>query len=97
MKVISLGLGVQSTALYYMSSMGELPRADYAIFADTGGEKTPRDFARAVKVDLAIRDSKRGGLTTPQYLHRSLLPIDQVNFDESQSEAWGDCHGFCNI
>lgn len=40
MKVISLGVGVQSTALYYMSSMGELPRADVAIFADTGAEKT---------------------------------------------------------
>ena len=39
MKVISLGMGVQSTALYYMSSIGELPRADVAIFADTGGEK----------------------------------------------------------
>ncbi len=40
MKVISLGLGVQSTALYYMSSVGEIPRADVAIFADTGAEKT---------------------------------------------------------
>jgi len=39
MKIISLGLGVQSTALYYMSSMGELPRVDYAIFADLGKEK----------------------------------------------------------
>jgi hypothetical protein len=37
--VISLGLGVQSTVLYYMSSMGELPRADVAIFADLGREK----------------------------------------------------------
>ena len=40
MKVISLGVGVQSTVLYYMSSIGELPRADVAIFADTGAEKT---------------------------------------------------------
>ncbi len=39
LKVISLGLGVQSTVLYYMSSLGEFPRADYAIFADTGREK----------------------------------------------------------
>lgn len=39
LKIISLGLGVQSTALYYMSSIGELPRADFAIMADTGGEK----------------------------------------------------------
>lgn len=40
MKILSLGLGVQSTALYYMSCMGELPRIDYAIFVDTGKEKT---------------------------------------------------------
>lgn len=37
-RIISLGLGVQSTALYIQSSTGELPRADLAIFADTGKE-----------------------------------------------------------
>jgi hypothetical protein len=40
MKIISLGVGVQSSGLYYMSSMGEIDRCDYAIFGDTGGEKT---------------------------------------------------------
>jgi len=39
LKILSLGLGVQSTAIYYMSSMGILPRLDYAIFADPGREK----------------------------------------------------------
>ena len=38
MKIISLGFGVQSTTLYFMSSTGFLPRADYAIFADPGAE-----------------------------------------------------------
>ena len=38
MKIISLGLGVQSTAMYLMSSLGELDRADYAVFADPGAE-----------------------------------------------------------
>jgi len=37
-KIISLGLGQQSTTLYYMSSLGEIPRADYAIFSDPGAE-----------------------------------------------------------
>lgn len=36
---ISLGLGVQSTALYFMSSLGELPSVDAAIFIDLGREK----------------------------------------------------------
>ena len=39
MKIISLGLGVQSTAMYFMSNLGDIPRADYAIFADPGAEK----------------------------------------------------------
>lgn len=30
---------MQSTAMYFMSSLGDLPRADYAIFADPGAEK----------------------------------------------------------
>jgi len=41
LKVISLGMGVQSVAMYYMSCMGEFPRADVAIMADPGGERTP--------------------------------------------------------
>lgn len=38
LKFISLGLGQQSTALYLMSSLGQLPQADYAVFSDTGSE-----------------------------------------------------------
>ena len=39
LKVISLGMGVQSTAVYLMSSMGyKLPRADVSIFADPQAE-----------------------------------------------------------
>ena len=39
LKIISLGVGVQSTALYLMSNIGhKVPRADYAIFADPGAE-----------------------------------------------------------
>ena len=38
-KVISLGVGVQSTAVYLMSSMEyKMPRADVAIFSDPGAE-----------------------------------------------------------
>ena len=39
LKVISLGMGVQSTAMYLMSSMGyKLPKADYAVFSDPQAE-----------------------------------------------------------
>lgn len=57
MRVISLGAGVQSTAMLLMSLEGDLERADCAIFADTGWEP------RAVYEHLAWLESyakKRG-------------------------------------
>lgn len=39
LKILALGLGVQSTWLYIASSMGLLPKLDAAIFADLGAEK----------------------------------------------------------
>lgn len=38
MKILSLGVGVQSTTLYFMSSIGFIDRVDHAIFSDTGLE-----------------------------------------------------------
>lgn len=38
LEILSLGAGVQSTALLLMSCEGELPKLDHAIFADTGWE-----------------------------------------------------------
>ena len=36
--VISLGVGVQSSAMALMAAKGELPMPDCAVFADTGAE-----------------------------------------------------------
>jgi hypothetical protein len=38
MKILSLGLGIQSTAVYLMSSLGYLERVDHAVFADPDAE-----------------------------------------------------------
>lgn len=38
MKILSLGAGVQSTAVLLMSCVGDLERIDRAVFADTGWE-----------------------------------------------------------
>tara|TARA_R100001591_G_C4316672_1_gene174340 strand:+ start:135 stop:911 length:777 start_codon:yes stop_codon:yes gene_type:complete len=43
MKIISLGMGVQSTALYLMSSLGYIEKANYAIYADLRSEKPTTD------------------------------------------------------
>jgi hypothetical protein len=39
LRILSLGLGRQSTALYFLSSLNVIEKFDYAIFADTGAEK----------------------------------------------------------
>lgn len=39
LKILSLGLGQQSVALYFMSCFGDVTKFDYAIFADPGAEK----------------------------------------------------------
>ena len=38
MTILSLGAGVQSSALALMAEAGEVPKPDHAIFADTGAE-----------------------------------------------------------
>lgn len=38
LKILSLGAGVQSSVILFMSERGELPKLDHAIFADTGDE-----------------------------------------------------------
>lgn len=38
LRVLSLGAGVQSTAVYLMALHGEIPPLDHAIFADVGEE-----------------------------------------------------------
>jgi len=40
LRILSLGAGVQSTAIFLMSCLGVLPRVHCAIFADTGWEST---------------------------------------------------------
>lgn len=47
LRIISLGWGVQSWALAAMSALGELPRVDFAIHADTTFERAETyEFAR---------------------------------------------------
>jgi hypothetical protein len=65
MRIISLGAGVQSTALLLMSDRGEIDKADYAVFADTGAE--PRqvyewlEFLKT-KVSIPIIECSAGNL-----------------------------------
>ena len=58
---------------------------------------SPWDFDMAVKVDKSIRDSSKRGIKSKIYLHDSLRPLDQVDFDENQGTLWGNCTDYCDI
>jgi len=63
----------------------------------------PDSFNDAVYVDKKIRDGGTyGGMDKEQYMHRSLLPLDQVDFrnakDFGQIDAFGEeCDGMCGV
>jgi len=57
----------------------------------------PEDFAAAVAVDRAIRDSTSKGINHPTFLHRSCVALDEVVFDEAMDEEFGECSGNCHI
>lgn len=60
-------------------------------------ENEPEDFADAVRVDYAIRDSTKKGIKQRVFLHDSLQPLDQVNFDRGGDLWKGECSGNCHI
>lgn len=57
----------------------------------------PKDFAAAVKIDKAIRNSSKKGTNNPIYLSRSCKPLDQVKFNPNNEFEWGECSGNCNV
>jgi len=59
-------------------------------------EKLPDEFAKAVKIDEAIRDSSKKGLKEPIYLHRSCTPLERVDFGD-QLEMFMCEEGFCGL
>lgn len=81
---ISLGLGVQSTALYFMSSMGELPRADVAIFIDLGREK--RKTYEYLDYLLAWQQ-KNAGIPLLVVQKKNLYK-DLLNSENSTGQRW---------
>lgn len=60
-------------------------------------EFAPQDFASAIRIDEAIRNSTPKGVNSPVYLHRSCTPLATVDFDPEQKQNWGECSGTCHI
>lgn len=63
--------------------------------------ETPLEFAIAVKYDHDYREAlSHTGMRGRAFLHRSLQPLDQVNFDEQspQVDMFGnECEGMCGV
>jgi len=57
----------------------------------------PIDFQKACEVDKAIRDSSKKGIKSKIYLHDSLIPLSEVNFNENQGTLWGNCTDSCDV
>ncbi len=63
-------------------------------------ERHPEDFADAVEIDRVIRRMPK--FDNEQYMHRSLFPLDEVDFrtpeDMGQYSLFGsDCEGMCGV
>lgn len=58
----------------------------------------PEDFAAAVEVDHAIRNSTKKGIKSPAFLHDSCKPLEDVDFSMHANDLWkGECSGTCHI
>lgn len=60
----------------------------------------PEQFAEAVKFDHAIRDMTMRGREQPAYVHRSCVPLDEVDFndgDPNQIDMLAECEGMCGV
>lgn len=61
----------------------------------------PKSFAEAVRVDYKLREVKAltYGMNSTPYLHASRVPLDQVDFNESQGKLAfnNECEGHCGV
>lgn len=64
-------------------------------------DNAPVDFAEAVRIDALIRS--RGtmkGMSSAQFVHRDLVPLDAVDLDKPEDPTLGfdnECEGMCGV
>ncbi|WP_030458457.1 hypothetical protein [Kitasatospora sp. NRRL B-11411] len=102
-RILSLGAGVQSTTLLLLSAIGELPKLDYAIFADTGWEpaavyrhldEVERRIARPANIPILRVSSGniRADALDPGHRFAS-MPLYILNKDGSPGMTRRQCTG----
>jgi len=60
----------------------------------------PEEFAKAVQFDEQIRNGENYKWDHPQFLHRTLQPLSQVEFDHNKDQIslWqNECEGYCGV
>lgn len=100
LRLLSLGAGVQSTAVLLMACEGEMPRFDVALFADTGWEpravyaNLERLRAHAAKAGIPVRRVSAGNIRADALdtKHRFVsMPLHTLNPDGSRGLARRQC------
>lgn len=104
LRVLSLGLGLQSVTLAFMSARGDLPMLDVAIFSDTGEEKRATyeylDYLRervpfpihVVRADRpSLGDHARENVSLP-LSGRPQLPLHTLSPDGSKGMLPKQCN-----
>jgi hypothetical protein len=64
-------------------------------------DQQPEEWQQALEVDRAIRDP-RHGINNKQFLHRSLVPLDQVDLSTAEDRGQlnlfnNECEGMCGV
>ena len=59
-------------------------------------EKHPEEWQKCVEVDEAIRDSSKRGENDKMFIHRSLIPLERIEFADQQ-ELFMCEEGFCGL
>lgn len=87
MIILSLGAGVQSSAVLLMSIRGLLPKIDHAIFADTGWE--PPDVYQ--HLEWLEKQAKVAGIPLHRVENGSIRDgaINQVDGSKNGGKRWG--------
>jgi hypothetical protein len=87
MKILSLGAGVQSSAILLLSCEGILPKLDCAIFADTGWE--PPDVYK--HLEWLESQAKNSGIPIYRVSNGNVREgaLTQITGDKSKGKRWG--------
>ena len=52
----------------------------------------------AVRFDIDLRNTTQAGDKAPAYLHRTLMPLSEVDLGDNQPDLFGDeCSGMCGV